>query len=120
MSAKDEYMKLLEEETTHRSHWDDFRRKFKRDPRFKNFSDDKEKEKTFRNHVKGLKEKESERENLLCNLYNIIFYIYIRCLIICSFNQLGKRVQQKKAEEDFVRLLREMREIKYNSSWRKV
>ncbi|CAB5343872.1 unnamed protein product [Rhizophagus irregularis] len=92
LSEKDEYLKLLEEETTHRSHWDDFRRKFKRDPRFKNFSDDKEKEKTFRNYVKGLKEKESER----------------------------KRVQQKKAEEDFVRLLRETREIKYNSSWRKV
>ncbi|GES80551.1 transcription elongation regulator 1-like [Rhizophagus clarus] len=92
LSEKDEYLKLLEEETTHRSHWDDFRRKFKRDPKFKNFSDDKEKEKIFRNHVKGLKEKESER----------------------------KRAQQKKAEEDFIRLLKETREIKYNSSWRKV
>ena len=80
------YLKLLEEETTHRSHWDDFRRKFKRDLRFKNFSDDKEKEKSFRNHVKGLKEKETERE-LLCNSYfhilHVFIFIYYHCLAIC-------------------------------------
>ncbi|RIA98132.1 hypothetical protein C1645_813182 [Glomus cerebriforme] len=92
LSVKDEYLKLLEEETTHRSHWDDFRRKFKRDSRFKKFSDDKEKEKIFRNHVKGLKEKETER----------------------------KRAQQKKAEEEFIKLLRETKEINYSSSWRKI
>ncbi|CAI2176109.1 15238_t:CDS:10 [Funneliformis geosporum] len=92
LSAKDEYLKLLEEETTYRSHWDTFRRKFKRDSRFKSFSDDKEKEKIFRVHVKELKEKETER----------------------------KREHQKKAGEDFIRLLKETREIKYDSSWRKV
>ena len=65
MPAKDEYLKLLEEETTHRSHWDDFRRMFKKDPRFKNFSDDKDKEKLFRNHVDDMKEKEFQRNYLI-------------------------------------------------------
>ncbi|CAG8796194.1 19610_t:CDS:10, partial [Dentiscutata erythropus] len=92
LTAKDEYLKLLEEETSHRSHWDSFRKRFKRDPRFKNFSDDKEREKVFRKHIHELKEVEAER----------------------------KRVQQKKAQEDFMKLLREMREIKPDSSWRKV
>ncbi|CAJ0755188.1 6779_t:CDS:10 [Entrophospora sp. SA101] len=89
MSAKDEYSKLLEEETTHRSHWDEFRRMFKKDLRFKNFSDDKEREKLFRNHVDDLKEKEFQP-------------------------------QQKRAEEEFTMLLMETREIKYDSSWRKI
>ncbi|KAF0479044.1 peptide-binding protein [Gigaspora margarita] len=92
LTAKDEYLKLLEEETSHRSHWDSFRKRFKKDPRFKNFSDDKEREKVFRKHIHELKEVEAER----------------------------KRIQQKKAQEDFMKLLREMREIKPDSSWRKV
>ena len=84
-SAKDEYLKLLEEETTHRSHWDDFRRKFKRDLRFKPFSDDKEKEKLFRNHVKGLKEKETEREGYyVIYIYTPFIFIYYCCLAIYS------------------------------------
>ncbi|CAG8677113.1 2117_t:CDS:2, partial [Racocetra persica] len=92
LTAKDEYLKLLEEETSHRSHWDSFRKRFKRDPRFKNFSDDKEREKVFRKHIHELKEMEAER----------------------------KRIQQKKAQDDFMKLLREIREIKPDSSWRKV
>ncbi|CAG8636049.1 6000_t:CDS:10, partial [Acaulospora morrowiae] len=92
LSEKDEYLKLLEEETSYRSHWDSFRSSFKRDPRFKNFSEDKEREKLFRKHVKDLKEKEAER----------------------------KREQQKKAVEDFMKLLRETREIESDSSWRRV
>ncbi|CAG8569220.1 5592_t:CDS:10, partial [Cetraspora pellucida] len=92
LTAKDEYLKLLEEETSHRSHWDSFRKRFKRDPRFKNFSDDKEREKVFRKHIHELKEMEAER----------------------------KRMEQKKAQDDFMKLLREIREIKPDSSWRKV
>ncbi|RIB30810.1 hypothetical protein C2G38_1948122 [Gigaspora rosea] len=92
LTAKDEYLSLLEEETSHRSHWDSFRKRFKKDPRFKNFSDDKERERVFRKHIHELKEVEAER----------------------------KRIQQKKAQEDFMKLLREMREIKPDSSWRKV
>ncbi|CAG8517519.1 13625_t:CDS:10 [Acaulospora colombiana] len=92
LSEKDEYLKLLEEETSYRSHWDSFRSSFKRDPRFKNFADDKEREKLFRKHVRDLKDKEAER----------------------------KRAQQKKAVEDFMKLLRETREIQSDSSWRKV
>ncbi|CAG8508885.1 10946_t:CDS:10 [Diversispora eburnea] len=92
LSAKDEYLKLLEEETTYRSHWDSFKTNSKRDPRFKNFGDDKEKEKLFRKYVRDLKEKEAER----------------------------KRENQKKADDDFRELLSETRGIKYDSSWRRV
>ncbi|CAG8488883.1 76_t:CDS:10 [Paraglomus occultum] len=89
---KEEYELLLKEEVTHRSHWDEFKWKFKRDPRFKIFSDDKARERMFRDYVKELKARESER----------------------------RRAQQKKAEEKFVELLRETREIKSDSSWRKI
>jgi len=51
----------LKEEVTYRSHWDEFKWKFKRDPRFKNFSDDKARERMFRDYVKELKARESER-----------------------------------------------------------
>ncbi|KAG9287473.1 hypothetical protein G9A89_023845 [Geosiphon pyriformis] len=91
-SAQEGFIKLLEEETSYRTHWDDFRRKFKRDSRFKNYSDEKEKEKIFRDHIQKLKDHESQK----------------------------RRAQKKKAEEEFFGLLRETREIKYDSSWRKV
>lgn len=65
--------------------------------------------------MKGLKEKETEREN--CFVIQILheFYIYLTVLF-----SIGKRAQQKKAEDDFIKLLRETKEIKYDSSWRKV
>ncbi|CAG8455595.1 11474_t:CDS:10 [Ambispora leptoticha] len=91
-SAQEEFEKLLEDEVSLGTHWDDFRRKFKRDPRFKGYDNEKDKEKKFREHVKYLKDKEAKK----------------------------RKAQQKRAEKEFIELLQETREIQYDSSWRKV
>ncbi|CAG8446686.1 11159_t:CDS:10 [Ambispora gerdemannii] len=91
-SVQEEFEKLLEEEVSLGNHWEDFRRKFKRDQRFKDYDDEKEKEKKFREHIKYLKDKEAKK----------------------------KKAQQKRAEKEFIELLQETREIQYDSSWRKI
>ncbi|KAJ3037204.1 transcription elongation regulator [Rhizophlyctis rosea] len=91
-NPKETYLKLLEEEVTQRTFWEDFARKFKRDSRFTGLSDSKEREKLFREHVDGFKKRDANR----------------------------KREQNKSARDDFLKLLEETRGIRPDSRWREI
>ncbi|KAL1921158.1 uncharacterized protein VTP21DRAFT_10874 [Calcarisporiella thermophila] len=87
-SGRDQYLQLLAEETTHRTYWDDFSRRFRRDKRFTALDSAKERETLFKDHVAKLREK--------------------------------RKMEMKKARDDFLELLKETSEIGPNSSWRKI
>ncbi|RUP44144.1 hypothetical protein BC936DRAFT_149882, partial [Jimgerdemannia flammicorona] len=85
-APKDLYQELLGAEATHRSHWDDFKHKFRKDARFTSVSDAKERERLFRDHVQVLRDR--------------------------------RAADEKRAEDEYLELLRETREIRPDSSWR--
>ncbi|TPX39224.1 hypothetical protein SeMB42_g01273 [Synchytrium endobioticum] len=88
---KETYVKLLENETNRKTLWDDFQRKFKRDPRFTAI-DPKERESAFKEHIKAIKERDQQRQ----------------------------RSQTKVNREAFIELLQSTASIHANSSWRKI
>ncbi|TPX32322.1 hypothetical protein SmJEL517_g04509 [Synchytrium microbalum] len=88
---KDAFIKLLEDETTIKTNWDDFQRKFKRDSRFMAM-EPKEREAIFKDHMRNFKERELER----------------------------KRAQTKANRDALLELLKSTRGIDPDSSWRRV
>lgn len=87
-APKDLYQELLDTETTHRTHWDDFKHKFRKDIRFMSVSEAKERERLFRDHVQRLRDR--------------------------------RAAEEKRVEAEYLELLRETREIRKDSSWRKL
>ncbi|KAI9140745.1 hypothetical protein BKA69DRAFT_1175710 [Paraphysoderma sedebokerense] len=76
-SPREAYMELLEQEVNPKMYWDDFRRKFKRDPRFSNFERDKDREKVFREFIDTLKVREKEKRN---SEYNAVVDAFFQLL----------------------------------------
>lgn len=71
---EDEFKELLVSKVTQKMYWDDFRRKYKDDPRFKALSVTREKEALFKDHVKhhlGKKRPTDEYMDLLRNTKDI-------------------------------------------------
>ncbi|KAJ3044099.1 transcription elongation regulator [Rhizophlyctis rosea] len=91
-NSKETYLKLLKEEVTRRTYWEDFARKYKRDSRFTGLSDPKQRESLFKEHIEDMKKKEAER----------------------------KQAANKSARDDFLKMLEESRGIWSDSSWRRV
>ncbi|KAJ1547788.1 transcription elongation regulator, partial [Nowakowskiella sp. JEL0078] len=87
---KNAYTKLLEEETTYRSNWEEFSRKFKNDPHFLDV-DLKEREDYFKKHITKLREVETEK----------------------------RRLEMKEAKDGFLLLLAE-KHIKRGVEWSKI
>jgi transcription elongation regulator 1 len=113
-AARAIYDNLLSSEVTStRTTWDEFRRKWKKDRRFFGFGrDDREREKVFRAWLKDLGERENgdqlESES---------------SLLIRDDMHLGKRAQARKAELDFMELLKSTASkipITPNSQWKDV
>ncbi|KAI9595796.1 hypothetical protein BDF19DRAFT_465138 [Syncephalis fuscata] len=90
-TAKEKYQGLLEQQVTETTRWLDFSHKHKRDSRF-NAVDTKERMRLFDNYVKALKEDK----------------------------QQIKDSEGNKVKDDYRQLLREMRRIDSESSWRSV
>ncbi|OZJ05937.1 hypothetical protein BZG36_01228 [Bifiguratus adelaidae] len=91
-SLIEEYKKLFEEpDVTHRTRWEDFRFKYRKDPRFLNLDDPKLREQLFREHSEWLKRKREE----------------------------GRKPDPRKAKKDFWQLLEETPGLRPDSSWRK-
>ncbi|KAJ3188458.1 transcription elongation regulator [Gaertneriomyces sp. JEL0708] len=83
------YLALLESETTARTRWDEFQRKFKRDRRFSGFADAGKREALFRAHLADIKERQQSR----------------------------KKTESKIVREQFMQMLRETRGINLDTVW---
>ncbi|KAI8076516.1 uncharacterized protein B0P05DRAFT_546184 [Gilbertella persicaria] len=59
---EDQFKELLESKVTEKMYWDDFRRKYKDDPRFKAMTVTREKEALFKDHVKHHLGKNKKKE----------------------------------------------------------
>ncbi|KAI8086534.1 uncharacterized protein BX664DRAFT_360056 [Halteromyces radiatus] len=61
-SVEEEFKKLVEDIATNKMYWDDFRRKAKDDPRFKAIRESKLRETLFKDHIKTLSKKETNKD----------------------------------------------------------